>query len=698
MLIPFSETRVKIINVEDMLKVMELTATLAKSIKHVSFHPSGNIISAVDTNGAVRIYSLSTEEPSILETLSGIVPIVKSSESPVSCKIAWHPDGSSFAAPSSTREIVMYDRIDWKRCAVYKSDKGHLGPITDIAWSPNGAFLASCAQDNTILIWATVEQKIVRRIDVPLYALQLIWHPNKNILSWTTDEGELFTLEDLIPAEHGLSYGRPIQPSPAALRAASSKAPTREVASKAVQQLADDESLLDDLEDAGAEWIEDDDGAGYIPNLEHRDKRTNGNGYESDSHGPTSKRIKSFGDFEPQVHPTVQPGATPWRGQRRYLTLNMIGWIWTVEQDDHNTVTVEFHDREAHRQYHFNDPAALSFAALDDLGALFASNVHSEDGIKMPATIHYRPHDSWAAHANWTTTLPEGEDVLAIALSNSSVVVCTTQGYVRMYSIHGVPKRIFHSKSNPIVSAIAYGNYVMVVSNGAMKSDGAAELSYSIYHTHREETIQINDIVALREFTSLKSLFYGEDGNPYIYSSDGILSVLSRWRTPGQAQWIPVLDTNLMQRRIGKDENYWPVAVSEQKFHCIILKGSERHPYFPRPITSEFDFLVPITVPDHQDKSQASFEAQFVQDAILSSLAEDAEDDMEVVRLEEGIDRSLLQLLNLACKNEQDARALDIAEMLRKPRSLDAAVKIAGHHNRISLAERIGRISSEARD
>lgn len=690
-----------------MMKVMELTAALAKSIKHVSFHPSGNLISTVDTNGSIRIYSLSTEKPTIIETLSGIVPIVHSPESPESAKVAWHPDGSCFAAPSSTREIAVYDRVDWKKHVAFGSSKGHLGPITDICWSPNGAYLASCAQDKTILIWESKSQALVKKMEIPLYALQVVWHPNKNILSWTTNDGELFSQEDIVPLNAASPCDRPIHRSPISTepsvvkngmngtnRTHGTKQRSRGNDNTRDENMSEEDAIQDDLEDAGAEWIEDDDGAGYIPNLQNRGKRPAEHGIDTEALGRGPKRGKAYAPSA-ELHEKVQPGSTPWRSGRRYLTLNMIGWVWTVEQDDHNTVTVEFHDREAHRQYHFTDSELFSLASLDDVGALFAAPTRVEDGEKLPATLHYRPHESWAAYSNWSVKLPAGEDVEAIALSHSSVVVCTSKGYMRIYTLHGLPKRVLQIKSAPIVAAIARGNYVMVVANGPAKADGAVQLVYSIYHTQRDDVIQNDDLVALPPLSALKSLFFGEDGNPYIYSSNGLLSVLLKWKTFGQAQWLPVLETNLLQRRAGKDESYWPVAVADNKFHCIILKGADRHPHFPRPITSEFDFLVPITTPDYRDKSQASLEIALAQDSVLSSLAEEAEDLDENARLEAMVDRNLLQLLNLACKNEQDARALDICESLRRTTSLDAAVKIAGHHNRINLAERIGRISSE---
>jgi chromosome transmission fidelity protein 4 len=69
------------------------------------------------------------------------------------------------------------------------------------------------------------------------------------------------------------------------------------------------------------------------------------------------------------------------------------------------------------------------------------------------------------------------------------------------------------------------------------------------------------------------------------------------WRTPSQATWVPLLDTKLLSRLASgrKTETYFPVAVADNKFHCIILKGGDQYPYFPRPLLSEFEFQIPLT-------------------------------------------------------------------------------------------------------
>ena len=85
--------------------------------------------------------------------------------------------------------------------------------------------------------------------------------------------------------------------------------------------------------------------------------------------------------------------------------------------------------------------------------------------------------------------------------------------------------------------------------------------------------------------------------DPCIYDSTGTLLTLLHWREPSQAVWVPLLDTKLLSRLASgrKTETYFPVAVADNKFHCIILKGGDQYPYFPRPLLSEFEFEIPLS-------------------------------------------------------------------------------------------------------
>ena len=52
--------------------------------------------------------------------------------------------------------------------------------------------------------------------------------------------------------------------------------------------------------------------------------------------------------------------------------LNLTGFVWTVDQDTHHTVTVEFYDREFHRDFHFTDPYLYDKACLSMLCSRFS--------------------------------------------------------------------------------------------------------------------------------------------------------------------------------------------------------------------------------------------------------------------------------------------------------------------------------------
>ena len=131
-----------------------------KPVKHVTFHPSGSYIAASCTDSIVYIYSFSTTEPKLVRKVDGIIKALET-DSEVSCEAAWHPDGRAFAAPLATRDIVVISRSDGERQRVFKD--GHLGDITALAWSPNGALLATAGKDDKIVLWETKTQRKIAR-------------------------------------------------------------------------------------------------------------------------------------------------------------------------------------------------------------------------------------------------------------------------------------------------------------------------------------------------------------------------------------------------------------------------------------------------------------------------------------------------------------------------------------------------------
>ncbi|KAF8477387.1 WD40-repeat-containing domain protein [Kalaharituber pfeilii] len=692
------ETTVKVVNTDDMLKIMHLREQ-SKSVKHVSFHPTGMYLAVSCTDGTIYVYSLATEQPALTKRLDGIIQALNPEDDATS-KVVWHPDGRAFAAVTATKDIVVISRSTWDRQRTFAT--GHTGQIYDFAWAPNGAFLASAGADGKLVIWETKTQTILKRYDQSKVKC-IAWHPKENTISYTNSDGELVTLPDVVPSDQAALLDRPIQPAP--LINDKNEVTNREkVQALKLRGRSRDRDSLDELLDIGDEiededdFIVDDDGGGYVEaTINGHGKR----GYEFIADDYPGVKRRAYDVWSPQLHESFQPGSTPWRGSRRYLSLNLIGFVWTVDQETHNTVTVEFYDHDMYRDFHFTDPYLYDRACLNEIGCLFSS---PKTDTKR-ATLFYRPHETWSTRADWRIQMPEGEDISSIALSDSYIVACTSKGYIRVYTLFGIPFRVYRQKHSPVVACASWRDYVMVLANGPIGGNGRALLTYTIENVKRNETLQCNDVVALPPDGELKNVFFSANGDPIIYDSDGVLLVLQQWRSRGQAKWVPLLDTKQLDRRVGgaKDESYWPVAVAEDKFHCIILKGSEKYPYFPRPLLSEFDFKVPITsvASDVSGNSAHNHEEVMVRESVLLSLLEDfvgdrpatAAEGNQKAQRENAIDKALLQLLALECKEDHGEKALELCGLFAQPhRTLDLAIKIAMKYNRGVLAGKIGEL------
>ena len=156
-----SELEVKVVNMTDTYKVLHLRG-LPKPTKHLTYDHSGTYIAASCTDGIVYIYRISSEEPELVRKIDGLIRSLET-ESESSSRVSWHPDGRAFAAPTATRDVQVVSSEDGERQRVFSG--GHMGDVTALAWSPNGAMLLSAASDGKILLWDTKTQKILARCD-----------------------------------------------------------------------------------------------------------------------------------------------------------------------------------------------------------------------------------------------------------------------------------------------------------------------------------------------------------------------------------------------------------------------------------------------------------------------------------------------------------------------------------------------------
>ena len=108
LLIIDSESVVKVVNTEDMTRVIYLREQ-PKAVKHLSWHPSGTHLVVSCSDGIIYVYSWPSEgEPELVRKVDGIIRSLET-EAEASSRVVWHPDGQAFAAPTATRGTT--DRV-----------------------------------------------------------------------------------------------------------------------------------------------------------------------------------------------------------------------------------------------------------------------------------------------------------------------------------------------------------------------------------------------------------------------------------------------------------------------------------------------------------------------------------------------------------------------------------------------------------
>jgi chromosome transmission fidelity protein 4 len=501
------ELAVKLVNTKDNTKLRHLREH-NRPCKHLAFDPKGSSIALSCPDGVIYIYSLTAEQPELIRKIDGVIDRLEN-EAEASSEVIWHPDSRALAAPTPIRDVQVVSKNDWEKQRSF--DNGHEGDITALAWSPNGTMLATAGKDKKLLIWAAKDQTVIARFD---YAniVDISWHPTNNLVAFASSDGEVYIFPGMIPQQYAGLLRLPVQPAPFI------HDPLAEISANVQRNVGqagkangvrpqrhdlDGDSLLDDdgtFQDED-DFVVDDDGAGYTLNGSRKRQWD-----DVDQYGDHPSKRQSL--MRPQYHEAFQPGSTPWRGNRKYLCLNLIGFVWTVDQDGHHTVTVEFYDHEFQRDFHFTDTFLYDKACLNEHGTLFSCPPRED----QPATVFYRPHETWTERTDWRIQLPKGEAVVAMSLSDSYVIVTTTGDYVRIYTLFGIPVRVYRPKSTPTVTCASWKDYVLTMGNGPVGGDGSTKLLYTIENVKQDEICQNEDTVALPAGVTLRSVFFSDNG------------------------------------------------------------------------------------------------------------------------------------------------------------------------------------------
>jgi WD40 repeat protein len=166
--------------------IRELTGH-GRVVSDVAFSPDGTLLASCGMNSTVRLWEVVTGTP--IRTLRG--------HNEGARKVAFSPDGTliascgDFRAPSrerATSETVLLWQVatgTQVRTLTGHSDRW----VPDVAFSPDGTLLASCASDSTVRLWQVATGTQVRTLGHPRMVESVAFSPDGTLLATAGADG-----------------------------------------------------------------------------------------------------------------------------------------------------------------------------------------------------------------------------------------------------------------------------------------------------------------------------------------------------------------------------------------------------------------------------------------------------------------------------------------------------------------------------
>ncbi|KAJ7462267.1 hypothetical protein B0H11DRAFT_2285618 [Mycena galericulata] len=677
------EFEIRIVDLDDIGKVKVLEGHRA-GVRKVTWHPTAPLLTSCGSDGQIIVWDVSKNEDSKETAIQNIIPTVKTDSPDFAhdCSAIWHPSGDYFFVASRSRDIVTIQRSDWRKDQTFFNSDAP-GVITALAVSSNGAYLASASQ-SMVHIWSTGTRQIIAKHPSSPEAIltQLAFCPTENLLAWTTADGAFTRWPKPIPAD----FSDPVQPL---LEMNGSSVADVDVASGIFDDdveingtdVAEDEPLddipHDILEDAADDWMEDD---------------TNKN--------TAADFVKEMVSIT-RAQPPFQPGSTPLVETKRYLALNRIGKIEvTAVPTGRHVFNIKFWDESKRANFHIAEDFEYNLGDLGERGALFACK--PQNGL--PGHVYYRLYGSAAPTLEWKYHLRRNCTVLGIATGGlppsgstrhlydgdldgfGNVVIATTDGDLTFLSGTGRERRIM-GLGGDFVSMVAGHEWVFVVHRtGSTTIDGSQNLSYTLINFD-DFSVRQRDFLPIPKGHILTWIGITEEGAPAMYDTTGRVHVLTKYRIPHHASWARVMDTNLLERKKGKDESYWPIGIYGSTLMCFILKGTQTFPPCNGTVIHE---ELPIEMPFRSDNKS---EEKIERDTLLLEILRDALDDQitneTISKQEQLLDKDYVLLIQNACQQDNVPRAIELAKLIHNTRFLDSVIKISDFYHFKGLTEKI---------
>ena len=264
----------------------------------------------------------------------------------------------------------------------------------------------------------------------------------------------------------------------------------------------------------------------------------------------------------------------------RYLCFNLSGRIISTKHASYTSIDIIHYSDTPKNRISFIDTNNYFIATLNNIGAVFASKLETEDNEQTEtkqstALIEFKCISTNKLNFmnNWTYTLPLEETPILLGIGNDWCCVYTSMSYLRIISIFGIEKFTFSINTN-IIAIAGYENYLAYVYHSSIPFNNSQQLRVKVLNAH-DMFNQIYDIeLSITPEASLIWFGFSEEGILLSYDS---YNILRGYFINITTNWIPLLD--LGEQYSGININYWMIGVGGGIVHGIEMKDDLIEPY-----------------------------------------------------------------------------------------------------------------------
>ncbi|KAG5680390.1 hypothetical protein PVAND_009899 [Polypedilum vanderplanki] len=603
-----------------------------------------NILASSSGDGTIRLWNLDTKEN--IKTFDGLERVSKFTDAKNYSTPAFEKTGRYLAFPQG-RLINIIETTNWE--IKFKLENPEISSdYTACSFSNCGSYLSAGTMSGEISVWSLADNSQIKGEYVGEEShgiTSIAFNPKDNEeIAFCDSDGQLSTV-----------------------KLTKSKKITNGIDERDMQ--TNDENVDPDDIYGGIDFRDDDEdneNCVALEKLKNETMRNNGLDSEDDDDSKSVKSrqstsvqsVKSL--VKPfQLQPSFQPSSTPVHLEHRFMVWNHIGQVLCHSSMEENSIIVEFHNVTLHPSLHIVNTLNHQLASLSETCLALATK---ETPCKLVCISLLS-----SGNKEWSTTMPDCEEIMCITAGSSFVAVATDAGYLRIFTTMGTQREIVMLPGQ-IVCLSAFGNKLVAAYHS---SNTCNKYSAMVINIMGLEILNRVIDIPLASNTKLNWLGFSDCGSIIAYESSGRMLSYSIKRN----FWIPICD--LTNHVNGASDSFFIIGVSErsQKIRATLCRGTSYPLTTPRPIMREIDYSMPLCYME-TEKSK-------LEDLLIRSVNFDVESANKVI-VENG-----LKLFSTALNSELESRAFEIIELIRDRKLIELASRYSSQKGRMHMSNKV---------